>query len=148
MNPVSMVDVEERTPIEEGLFEWPADEPQLLGSECPACGAIEFPESKTCGNPDCDCRESTERTLLSTTGTLYSYTIHHTEHKEPYTYHSVPYGIGTVELPEGINLISKLTTADPAELEVGMEMEFTVDTLYEADETEYMTYFFEPTEEP
>ena len=30
-------------PVAEGVFTWPADEPQLIGSRCTACGIVTFP---------------------------------------------------------------------------------------------------------
>lgn len=133
-------------PITDGLFEWPSEDPRLLGSECPSCEHVSFPESSVCGNPDCGYTDSVDSTQLSDTGTLYSYTIQTVDHKEPYAYHSIPFAIGAIELPEGINIISKLTTTNTDILEIGMDMTLSIDTLYEEDGTEYMTYYFEPTE--
>lgn len=134
-------------PVTEGLFEWPSEEPRLIGSKCVSCGHVSFPESSVCGNPDCPPRASVDPVRLSDTGTLYSYTVQRVDHKEPYAYHSAPVPIGTIELPEGINLVSKLTTAETERLEIGMQMQLTVDTLYEEDGTEYLTYYFEPVVE-
>ena len=142
-----MTDPADSVPITDGIFQWPAEEPRLLGSECPSCGHVSFPTSSVCGNPDCGHLDSVESTLLSETGTLYSYTIQHVEHKPPYDYHTAPFAIGTIELPEGINVVSKLTTTEKHRLEIGMEMRLTVDTLYEEDDTEYVTYYFEPVED-
>jgi uncharacterized OB-fold protein len=142
-----MTDETDRVPITDGIFQWPSDDPQLLGTECPSCGHVSFPQSSVCGNPDCPSTDSVESTLLSDTGTLYSYTIQRVDHKPPYDYHDIPLAIGTVELPENINLVSKLTTADTDILEIGMEMKLTVGTLYEENGTEYLTYYFEPTED-
>lgn len=137
-----------KVPITDGIFEWPSDDPRLRGTKCPSCGSVSFPESTVCGNPDCGHTGSVESTLLSDTGTLYSYTIQNVDHKPPYDYHSAPFAIGAIELPEGINLVSKLTTTDTDVLEIGAEMQLTIDTLYEEDDTEYLTYYFEPVEGP
>lgn len=136
----------EKVPIVEGLFTWPSDEPKLIGSECPSCGDVQFPESNVCGNPDCDHEKPPERVFLSKTGKLYSYTIHHTNLREPFSFHEVPFTIGAVELPEGINLVSKIDAKDKEELEIGMRVRFKVKELYEDDEKIYMTYYFEPGE--
>ena len=32
-----------QVPVAEGVFSWPADEPQLIGSRCSACGMVTFP---------------------------------------------------------------------------------------------------------
>lgn len=131
-------------PIEEGLFTWPAEEPALLGSQCPDCETVSFPQSNVCGNPGCNHEEPPDEITLSRTGTLYSYTIHHTPLKEPFEFHSPPFGVGTVELPEGINVVSKLSTSDDNALEIGMPVELSVETLYEEGDTTYVTYCFGP----
>lgn len=35
-------------PIAEGLFSWPAERPQLIGSRCEKCGAKTFPAQGHC----------------------------------------------------------------------------------------------------
>jgi uncharacterized OB-fold protein len=141
-----MTEPAERVPITDGIFQWPADEPQLLASKCPSCGHVTFPQSTVCGNPECGHTGSVESTLLSDSGNLYSYTIQKVDHKPPYHYHDAPFALGTIELPEGINVISKLTTTDKDVLEIGMEMTLAIDTVRKDDETEYVTYYFEPAE--
>jgi len=136
-----------KVPIVEGLFTWPSDKPQLIGSKCPVCGSVQFPKSDTCNNPYCDHSKPPEEILLSTEGTLYSYTIHVYDLREPFSYHKAPYAIGAIELPEGINIIAKLTTTDEKKLKIGARMRFKVDKLYEDEKNVYLTYYFEPVEE-
>jgi hypothetical protein len=57
----------------------------------------------------------------------------------------VPMGQGFVILPEGIAVAAVFTTADPAELTPGREMELVVDKLYDDEEgNEVMGYRFRP----
>ncbi|MEM1514434.1 MAG: Zn-ribbon domain-containing OB-fold protein [Candidatus Bathyarchaeia archaeon] len=133
-----------QVPVVEGLFTWPSDDPRLIGSRCPVCGSYQFPKSKVCNNPDCDHSQPTEEVLLSKEGTLYSFTIHYYDLREPLQYHKAPYAIGAVEIPEGLIIIGRLTETDPAKLKIGMKMRFKVDKLYEDGDKVYLTYFFEP----
>ena len=136
-----------KVPIAEGLFTWPSDKPQLIGSRCPTCGSVQFPKSNVCDNPDCDHSKPPEEVLLSSEGTLYSYTIHMYDLREPFAYHKAPYAIGAVELPEGLNVVARLTTTEEGKLIIGMPVRFKIDKLYEDEESVYLTYFFEPVEE-
>jgi uncharacterized OB-fold protein len=136
-----------KVPIVEGLFTWPSNKPQLIGSKCPLCGSVQFPKSNVCNNPDCDHSKSPEESLLSDEGTLYSYTVHAYDLSDPFAYHKAPYAIGAIELPEGINVIARLTTVEKEKLKIGMRMRFKVDKLYEDEEKVYLTYFFQPEEE-
>jgi uncharacterized OB-fold protein len=58
----------------------------------------------------------------------------------------VPYGMGVVELPEGIRVITRLTESDPAALRAGQPMELRVVPLHTDDEgTPIVTFAFAPT---
>jgi uncharacterized OB-fold protein len=57
----------------------------------------------------------------------------------------LPYGMGWVELPEKIAVLSVLTTADLKELKKGRDMELVIDKLYEDEEgNDVMSYKFKP----
>jgi uncharacterized OB-fold protein len=142
-----MNEEKDQLPVVEGIFTWPSDEPKLIGSRCPICGSVQFPRSNVCNNPDCDHSKGTEEILLSTEGTLYSYTIHAYDLRPPFDYHKAPYAIGAVELPEGIIVVARLTTVDNKRLKIGMRVKLKVDKLFDDGEKIYVTYFFEPVEE-
>ena len=133
-----------KVPIVEGLFTWPSDRPQLIGSKCSVCGSVQFPKSNVCDNPDCDHSKPPDEILLSTEGTLYSYTIHQYDLREPFSYHKAPYAIGAIELSEGVNVVARLATTEGERLKIDMRMGFKVGKLYEDEEAIYLTYFFEP----
>lgn len=95
------------------------DPPQLLGGRCHSCAQVFFPHASTCAY----CR-STEVVVhpLSTTGTVYSFTI--VRIPVPGYHGPVPYGLGLVELPDGIRVTSTLTARNLDGLAIGAEVAF------------------------
>jgi uncharacterized OB-fold protein len=85
---------------------------------------------------------------LSRRGKLYSYSIMYYPAPPPYKPPDpfVPYGLGWIELPEGLTVLSHLTENDPNKLHVGMEMELIVDKLGNDEAgNEVMYYKFRPS---
>jgi uncharacterized OB-fold protein len=133
-------------PIKEGLFEWLEDGAHLIGSRCRQCGEVTFPVNWFC--PQC-CVETTENIPLSQRGTLYSFTIQRFRPPPPYRGPEpfVRYGVGMIELPEGLRVTAVLEESDPARLRVGMEMELVITKFFEDDEgNEVLAYKFKPVE--
>lgn len=131
-------------PIAEGLFTWPGDEPRLIGGRCAACGAVGFPRPPSCAR--CTSTEVEEH-RLSRTGTLWSWTVQRFQPKEPYLGPAPfePYGVGYVDLGSEVLVESRLTTSDPAELEVGIPVELVVVPFATApDGTTLLTFAFRP----
>src|ERR1700728_175516 len=93
--------------VREGLFT-DGDQPALLGSYCASCGAHHFPRHDTC--PYC-AAEDPAPTELSPHGTLWAWTA--VTAPPPGYQGQTPYGVGVVELPEGIRVIAQLTESDP-----------------------------------
>ena len=63
----------------------------------------------------------------------------------PGTVFDQPFGIGIIELPEGIKVLSMLTTSDPNALKIGMNMELLIEKMYEdEDGNERLTWKFRP----
>ena len=112
-------------PIAAGLFTWPAEEPQLIGSRCRDCSVVTFPAQPSC--PACTSVAVEER-LLGRTGTLYTWTVQGFRPKPPYAgpEEFEPYGVGYVELPGEVRVEARLTTADPDRLRIGMLMELVI----------------------
>jgi len=128
-----------RVMVKEGLFT-DGDPPALLGSRCTACGARHFPRHDTC--PYCSV-EDPEPVELSRAGKLWSWTA--VTAPPPGYAGEIPYGVGVVELPEGIRVIARLTESDPAALGADQEMELQVVPLCsEEDGTDIVTYAFSP----
>jgi uncharacterized OB-fold protein len=112
-------------PIADQLFTWPADEPRLIGGRCADCGAVAFPRPASCSR--CT-SERIDEHLLARAGTLWSWTVQRFEPKEPFLSDGAfePYGVGYVDLDGEVLVESRLTTADPDQLEIGLTMELVV----------------------
>ena len=131
-----------RVMVREGLFTDPdAGPPALLGSRCAACGSVLFPRADACTY--C-ATEDPDPVELSGTGTLWAWTAV-TAAPPGYT-GEVPFGVGVVELPEGVHVIARLTESDPAALATGQPMELRIETLHRDDEgNDVVTYTFAPS---
>lgn len=129
------------------VFTWPAEEPQLIGSRCDGCAAITFPEQDAC--PRCGAL-GMARHLLPRRGTLWTWTTQEFLPKEPYAGGETddtfrPYGVGLVQLGDEVRVEARLTEADPAKLDFGMEVELVVIPFrVDEDGTEVMTFAFQP----
>ena len=135
-----------QVPVAEGVFTWPSDEPQLIGSRCGACGMTTFPAQDSC--PRC-ASTAMEETLLARRGTLWAWTTQSFPPPPPYVGPSgkefVPFGVGYVELPGEVKVESRLTEADSARLRNGMEMELAIVPFRTDDDgNEVVTFAFRP----
>jgi uncharacterized OB-fold protein len=125
--------------VREGLFS-DGESPALLGSQCGACGSFHFPRHDTC--PYCSV-EDPAPVDLSRTGTLWAWTA--VTAPPPGYLGEIPFGIGVVELPEGIRVITRLTESDPARLQSGRAMELRIVALHTDDDgNDVTTYAFAP----
>lgn len=94
----------------------------LMGSRCSSCSETSLGVNAICPN----CGNQTVAPLpLSKVGTLWTYTV--VRHKPPGDYKGpdpfVPFGLGLVELPEGVRVLSPLE-GPPEQLKIGLKMEF------------------------
>ena len=136
----------QQVPAIEGLFTWTAKEPQLIGSRCRSCRSVSFPSGRTCNNPHCTDKD-VEEVLLSRSGKLYSYTVQC--YAPPPPYHPpepfVPFGIGMVELPEGIRVVGMMTQCDVKDLNIDMDVVLVAEKLYEDEQgNEVMGWKWKP----
>mgnify|MGYP001826024960 CR=1 FL=1 len=136
-----------RVPVADGVFT-SVDEPKLIGSRCDDCGNHMFPTQNSC--PKC-AGTSTSEVELETRGELWTWTVQGYPPKappymgdaDPKTFE--PFGVGYVELPGQVKVESRLTLADPDQLEIGMSMELTLVPLYTNDDgDEVVTFAFAP----
>ena len=135
---------QKRVPIQEGLLTFPlspAREVRLAGTRCRSCEENFLGKRSFCEN--CS-SESMEEVRFANRGKLYSYTI--IRHRPPGDYKGpepfVPFGLGLVELPEGIRVLSRID-GDLNTLKIGMELELEVYKLYEDGEgNEVMAFHF------
>lgn len=138
----------EQVLVAEGVFTWPSDEPQLIGSHFPESGVTVFPRAGACPKT---ASRVVEDVLLPRRGTLWSWTIQGFPPKNPPYIGTespkdfVPYGVGYVQLADQVIVESRLTVNDPAQIEIGMEMELVVVPFAtDAQGREVLTYAFAP----
>ena len=135
-------------PVADGIFTWPSDDPQLIGSYFPDRGVTTFPSAKSCPRTS---STVVEPVLLPRRGTLWSWTIQGFPPKSPpYAGREsakdfVPYGVGYIQLADQVIVESRLTVNDPEKLEIGMEMELTT-VVFTTDDAgnDVVTYAFAP----
>jgi uncharacterized OB-fold protein len=125
---------------------WPDDNPQLIGSQCGACGATAFPVQPRC--PKCSTGEMSE-VLLPRRGTLVTWTTQGFPRGAPYKGPTgnafVPFGLGLVQLDDVIRVEGRLTENDTAKLEFGMDVELTmVPFTTDDDGNEIVMFAFKP----
>jgi uncharacterized OB-fold protein len=133
-------------PVAEGIFTFPSDAPQLIGSRCDACGIITFPAQDSC--PRCASTAMAEH-LLARRGTLWAWTTQDfpppsPPYAGPTGKDFVPFGVGYVELPDELRVETRLTESDPELLTLGMEMELTLVPFRTDDGNEVVTFAFRP----
>ena len=138
-------------PIQEGLFTWPSDDPRLIGSKCRNCGQVTFPAQNSC--PNC-CLEDVEKIKLGKRGKLWTWTVQGFYPKSPpyagpeTPENFVPFGVGYIELPGEVKVESRLSVNDPDKLEIGMDMELSIEKFKEDEAgNEVMIYTFRPVQE-
>jgi uncharacterized OB-fold protein len=139
---------ETRIPAVEGWLTLDPAAPRLLGARCRACGSVFFPkQTASCRNPGCGGRELDELPL-SRRGTLWSYTDNRYAPPAPYVAADpfVPYAVAAVELAdEKMVVLGQVAPGVRVEdLEVGMEMELALGTLYRDEQHEYVIWHWKP----
>src|SRR5262245_35791388 len=134
-----------QVPVADGVFTWPADNPQLIGSRCTACGIVTFPVQDSC--PRCPSTDMAKQ-LLSRRGRLWAWTTQEfPPPSPPYAGPTgdafVPYGVGYVELGDEVRVETRLTQTDG--LRTGMEMELAlVPFRTDHEGNEVVTFAFRP----
>jgi uncharacterized OB-fold protein len=97
--------------------------PHLWGIKCRDCGAYDFPPSRHC--PRCS-SGAVDRVALSRRGTLHVWSTV-LQDPGPSFVGEKPYTIVTVELPEGIRVVSTLAgQIEPERLKRGLELELAL----------------------
>jgi uncharacterized protein len=136
-----------RVPVAEGVFTWPTDEPELIGSRCTACGIVTFPTQDSC--PRCASVAMVVH-RLARRGRLWAWTTQHfPPPSPPYAGPTgsafAPFAVGYVELAGELKVEARLTESDPHELATGMEMELVlVPFRTDEDGNEVVTFAFRP----
>jgi len=134
-----------RVPLRAGLLAGPLDDlgaVRLAGCRCSACGETAFGEAQVC--PNCG-RDTVEPVALSDRGVLWGFTV--VRHRPPGDYRGpqpfAPFGLGLVELPEGVRVLSPIQ-CEVGELEIGMALRFQPYLRGDPDE-DVVAFSFAPT---
>ena len=137
----------QRVPAIDGWFTL-EEPPQLIGLRDAESGTCFFPKDVAVSRAPGYDHVELDEVRLSRTGKLWSYTTNHYKPPEPYVSPDPfePYTVAAVELSdERMVVMGQLAAGvDPASLEVGMEMELVLGTLYEDDENEYVVWKWQP----
>jgi uncharacterized OB-fold protein len=134
----------ELAPITDGLFTWPSDEPQLIGSRCRQCRTVAFPAQGSCVR--CTSTDIAEH-LLAREGTLWTWTVQGFRPKSPpYTgpEEFVPFPLGYVELPGEVKVETRIVGATPCDLRIGMPMELAIVPFDTESGPPVLTFAFRP----
>ena len=137
--------------VAEGLFTWPAEEPQLVGSKCADCGITTFPVQDSC--PRC-ASTAMEEHLLARRGTLWAWTTQSfpppaPPYVGPTGKDFVPFGVGFVDLGE-VKVEARLTTTDPEVLNAAVKDRTALELVFlpvgtDGDGNEVVSFAFSPT---
>ena len=92
---------------------------ELVVQRCTGCGAYRFPARELCSR--CLSRDSGWQ-RVSGRGTLFSFAVMH-QASHPGFAAEVPYAVVTVELEEGVRLLSNVIGCAPSDLQIGMPLE-------------------------
>jgi uncharacterized OB-fold protein len=138
----------ERVPAIEGWFTLDEREPSLLGLHDARSGTYFFPKDVAVSRAPGFADAPLEEVALSRRGRLWSWTTNHYAPPEPYVSPDpfVPYTVAAVELAvERMVVLGQLAPGvEPSALEVGMEMELVLDTLFEDDAKRYLVWKWKP----
>ena len=128
-----------RVPAIDGWFTMPAEgsgeAPALIGTRCTGSGTYVFPPERVMSRAPGFADSALEDVTLSTRGRLWSYTDANYQPPEPYvpvTDPHIPFCIAAVELEAERMVVMGQVVAGVTidDLEVGMEMEPVLDTLF------------------
>lgn len=109
-----------------------------LGNKCKDCGRTSYPAVERC--PFC-ASEDTEKTPLSKTGTVFSYSVT----RVPVAAFKPPIVVAYVDLPEGTRVFGQIH-ADEKQVRAGMKVEVETGVLWtEKDGTEAIGYYYVPS---
>jgi uncharacterized protein len=142
-----MVSVDERTapaPLREGLLTGSLNHLEtvrLAGCKCTNCGETSLGERTIC--PNCG-RDTVQTISLGNVGTLWSFTV--IRHRPPGDYRGptpfAPFGMGLVELPEGLRVLSPID-CDVDALRISLPLHFKPYVRHDPDR-DVVAFAFEP----
>ncbi len=134
--------------MREGLLSAPLDDLSavtLMGSRCSRCHETSLGVGSLCQNCGSDALTAVS---LGKNGTLWTFTV--VRHKPPGDYRGaepfVPFGLGLVELPEGIRVLAPLGTAIDG-LHIGQDLVFQPVVFADGQGGELVAFEFLPVDQ-
>lgn len=134
----------------EGLFTMDEQNPRLIGGKGIGRESYFFPKGLAGADPAGIALGTPEReeVLLSSQGTVWSYTTASYPPPAPYVVTRdpwEPFVLAAVELPEKIVILGPMSDEVTLEdMRIGMKVELALTTLYEDDEHEYISWEWRP----
>ena len=134
-----------RVPAVEGMFTMDEETPHLIGGRGRTRESYFFPKDMAGGDPACVADDDREEVLLSRVGKVWSFTTSSYPPPLPYVVTTEPFEplvIAAVHL-EHENLVvcgQMMPGISVDDMEVGMDVELRIDTLFEDDENEYVVW--------
>ena len=131
---------EEPPPFTISSFYKFVSEKQLMAAKCNECGTVLLPPKPMCTN----CLSTNLKWIeLEGSGKLLSYTVIHIA---PTQFQSLaPYGVGIVELKNGLRLLGMIRGVGLEKIKVGMELKVDFDTSTSSQWPAWPRYFFRPS---
>jgi len=123
--------------------------PSLIGGKGRTSGSYYFPKNLGGNDPACIQDDDREEILLSRFGKVWSYTSADYPPALPYIITEEPFRpfvIAAVHLEKEEMVIcgQMMPGVEVADMDVGMEVELTLDVLYEDDQNQYMVWKWDP----
>jgi uncharacterized OB-fold protein len=133
-----------RVPAVEGMFRMDFDNPQLIGGRSKATGSYYFPKELSGSDPLAEGNTDREEVMLSTEGTIWSYTTASYPPALPYQIIEPfePFIVCAVELEkEQIVVCGQMMPGiEIDDIDVGTKVKLALDVVYEDDEAEHIVW--------
>lgn len=127
-------------PISPGLFRIDDEgRPTLWGGRSRSSGLTHFPRAPVCPYTGAD---DVDDVALPRTGTLWGWTA--VTSAPPGYQGPVPFGLGVVELEDGLRVIGRISESDPAALTFGQAMEVALEEIPGPDGLPALVWAFAP----
>ena len=143
-----MANEKKQVPVRAGLWTTPSspdEKPQLIGSQCPACGEVYFPKRERgvcirCG------QQGLEDVKLNRRGKIRSFSVV-MQQPTQFFLGKAPYAYGWIDLPD-VRVRALFTGCDFKDLKLGMPVELVIERLGEDEQgNEVLAYKFKPVQE-
>jgi uncharacterized OB-fold protein len=148
MRKTMMANEKKQVPVRAGLWTTPLspnEKPQLMGSQCPACGEVYFPKRERgicihCGHRGLD------DVKLNRRGKIHSFSVV-MQQPTQFFLGKAPYAYGWIDLPD-VRLRAMFTGCDFKDLKLGMPVELVIEKLGEDEQgNEVVAHKFRPVQE-